>query len=138
MVAAALARHSRALLPRSGPRPDRAPVSVLVTVVVAHPAERIVGILVTAFGHQVQYVVGAVQHLDATGIARVGVENGAAPVLVEPAGGLAVRHASVRRGVVVEHRATRGAVDGPLTDLAQFRLQCPPSPPTFRTCPRPL
>ncbi len=58
MVAAALARHSKALVPRSGPRPDRALVSVLVTVVVAHPALGIVGILVAALGHHVEHVVG--------------------------------------------------------------------------------
>src|SRR5947207_12493251 len=92
-VAAVLARNSTAPVPRSGSWPDRARGSVLIAVVVAHPGLGIVGILVPALGHQVEDVVRAVQHVDATGVARVRVEHGPARVLVKHASALTVRHA---------------------------------------------
>src|SRR3989454_1275293 len=95
MTPAALARNTSA----------RAARSVFVAVVVFDPALRLVGILVPPLGRQVEEVIGAVQSLDAAGVARVGVEDGAPGVLVEHAEALAVRDPGVAVRVVVEHRA---------------------------------
>src|SRR5207237_1021475 len=97
-VAAALARNSSAPAARSD--------SVLVAVVVAHPALYVIGIFVAALGHQVEHVVRAVQRLDAASVARIRVEHRAGPVLVEHARAFAIGHSRVRRPDIVEQGAT--------------------------------
>src|SRR6266568_2415599 len=103
-VAAALARNSSAPAARSD--------SVLVAVVVAHPALYVIGIFVAALGQQVEHVVGAVQRLDAASVARIRVEHCAGPILVEHARALAIGHPRVRRPDIVEQGVALDLVEG--------------------------
>jgi len=64
-----------------------------VPIVMAHP---ILGIVMTRLvapnGRQIKELVGAVHHINATGIGRIGMEDGLLLVLIEHANALTVRH----------------------------------------------
>ena len=64
IVIAALAMNKRALVPRNAR--SRGTRSTLVFVVAAHPELRVLMAgLIPAFRHQVQVVIGRIQHVDA-------------------------------------------------------------------------
>src|SRR5256885_5837073 len=88
------ARARRAGLAVFGPRKERdgAPCSAPVSVVVLDPALRVLGVLVSPLGNEVEIVVGRIHHVDTPRVARIGVEHRVAPVPVKHADTLAVHH----------------------------------------------
>src|ERR1700737_4608471 len=75
--------------------------SVLVSVVVADPVLCRFRILISSLRNQIEVVIGGVHHVDAPRIARVGVKDSAALVLVEHAGSLTVLETGTRFRIVV-------------------------------------
>jgi len=73
-----------------------------VLVVSPHPELCVTFGLIAAFGHQVKELIGAIDHIDATGIGGVGVEDLPGVVLAEHADAFAVLKARVCRAVVVD------------------------------------
>src|SRR5574342_54950 len=65
---------------------------ILVAVVVAHPALRGLRIFVPSLGHQIEDLVGAVEHVDAARVARVGAEYPAVRILEEKTQPLTMLH----------------------------------------------
>src|SRR5260221_1445753 len=81
--------------------------SVLVSVVIPDPGLRIFQtLLIPSLGNQVEVLVGGIHHIDAPRVARVGVKNRAALVLIEDADALTVHHAGVHSCIVEERRST--------------------------------
>src|SRR3989440_1301294 len=79
---------------------------LVVSVVVPDPVLRVVqALLVAPLGDQVEEVVRAVEHVDSTCVARVGLEDGAGRVLVEHARSLAVRRPGIGPGEIVQGRS---------------------------------
>jgi len=62
-------------------------------------------LLVASLGNQIQVVVGGVQHIDAAGVARVGVENCAVLVFIEHTDSLSLGGCLLAFRIIVERFA---------------------------------
>src|SRR5260370_26751317 len=81
--------------------------SVLVSVVIPDPGLRVFQtLLIPSLGNQVEGLVGGIHHIDAPRVARVGVKNRAALLLIEDHDALTAHHPGVRSFIVEERRAT--------------------------------
>jgi hypothetical protein len=60
--------------------------SVSILIVPAHPLHReFEAVLIAAFGHEVEVMIGAVEHVNAPRVAGIGVEHLASLIFVEDA-----------------------------------------------------
>src|SRR5207253_9617378 len=71
----------------------------------AAPSPAEIPVFISPLGNQVEVVIRGVHHVDPARVRGVGVKNGAALVLVEHAGPLALRHAGIALRVIVRGRA---------------------------------
>src|SRR5262249_20649003 len=74
----------------------------LILIVPADPGHReIEAVLIAALGHKVEVLIGGVEQVDASAVARIGVEHLAAFVLVKHADALLVRRGNRPNRIVV-------------------------------------
>src|SRR5512143_1672707 len=113
---------------------------LLIAVVVAHPALCGLRILVPSPGHQIEDLIGAVEHVDAARVAGVGAEYPAVRILEEHAQPLTILHPGRQGTDVVERlpaldlcgRERRAEVVVELVAPRREPLELPGHPPLER------